>query len=366
MMLPPEPDVALAAFLIVVGAAVLLAGLALVWICGWDDRPRFVLNLESVAAEIGSAGWAQVPGKSLRVLGNGISRYVDFWYRQSDKNVAVGGAVMIITFAAIPLAVVLNVLRGGNPFLLWVLIGVVVALALLAVVSETGRGRSLGPFLSLSVYVAGFVFLPGYILVSLTDRMLNSPALEAALGSLVVASLVYLIAQAISAMASPYLLEGGRLGKVIAGQFYYFAGALPLAYILAFNAQLLTGGEGAANLVLNWESLFIWFGLLAFTGSLSQHWLGSVRHACIAGLAGIVVINGGLVVLAVSWLQPAGGTAASWALCYPAAVCLIACVMGYVVRVSIGRSPREKPGRSAGISFAILGAVMIVGGAIMA
>ncbi|MEK9677155.1 MAG: hypothetical protein VW169_02035 [Rhodospirillaceae bacterium] len=365
MMLPPGSDVALSAFLVVSGAAVLLLGLGLIWIGRWDNPPKFMVRLQALTAEVGATDWTLIPKTSLGVLGSGISRYVDFWYRQSDKNVAVGGAVMIITFAAIPIAVVLNVLRGGNPFLLWVLIAIVAGMALLSVVSETGRARGFGSLLSLGVYLAGFVSLPAYIFVSLTDRMLNSPALEAALGSLVVASLVYLIAQAISAMLSPYMSEIGHKGKPIAEQLHLFAGALPLAYILAFNAQLLTGGEGAANLFPSWASLLIWCGLLAFTASLSHHLLATVRYAFLAGLLGVLVINAALQFLALTWLPDDGGAVVSWLLYYPLGVCVIACLMGYLVHITGSISPREKSGRSIGILFAILGAVMIGGGAIM-
>lgn len=364
MMLPPGPEDVLSAFLIVAGVAVLLAGGGLVWIGRWEVPPRFEVGLERLAAEIAATHWFRVPAKSLKALEMGISRYVDFWYTQSDKNVVVGGAVMIITFAAIPLAVVLNVLRGGNLFLLWVLIGIIAAMALLAVVSETGRARALGPLMSVGIYVAGFIFLPGYIFVSLTDRMLNSPALEAALGSLVVATLVYLIAQAVLAASSPYLPGGGHLGKAIARQFHFFAGASPLAYILAFNAPLISGGEGAPYLIGDWQTLLIWGGLLAITGSLSQQWLATVRHALILGLMGVFAVNAAIQFLALTWLPAAGGTAVSWLLYYPFGVCVIVCFLGYLVRLTGRKSLREKARHSTGISFAILGAVMIVGGAI--
>ena len=270
----------------------------------------------------------EAPALAVRAAIGAVDRFVVYWFEQSEKNVASGGAFTLIVLVAIPLVALLNWLRGGSGFLTLVILVCIAGFAVLAILSEMNRGARLAAVLSALLFAAIFVFVPGYVFVSLTDRALHMPIGHAALISLLVAPLLYFVCHSVvligaAAWGMPVPSAQATSARRIAT---LFAAALPFAYLAVF-ACLLLGHVAVpeANVPAAWPPLLLAMGLGALSAAVTAHLardrsplrgLGAASLLAVA-LAAVVALGASNWLLAV----PLAAAAILWAL---AALALLA------------------------------------------
>ncbi len=214
----------------------------------------------NIAVQTGQAlahnSWVELPSTVSDQMLKGSMGAVDFWFGQSEHNFLAGGLVLSLLLAAIPIAAFLNAMQGGSPFLLKAF-GVLCLLALLLMALGEGRGWGLlKSLMALTLFAGIFMFVPGFVLVSLTERLLGQTAGQAAIGALLVFPLVYVLANSLAMVMDNLSLQ--RHGTV-------FLSALAPAYLLSF----LTFGAGPLTQP-GWTALFISMGanVLSLTWTL--------------------------------------------------------------------------------------------------
>jgi hypothetical protein len=166
------------------------------------------------------------------------------------------------------------------------------------------RAETLTSFLSPLLFVAMFVFLPGYVFWSLTDWMRHMPAGQAALMDFLVAPILYVTVQsAVLGVAATWgaLVPSAR-GTAFRRIATAFAAALPPAYLLLFAARF--AGHLAvpeAPLPSGWPIVIV--SVLACAASLAlTTYFSSERRTSVSRAIGKSVIAGVVLCYLVAWL----------------------------------------------------------------
>ncbi|MBT4673751.1 MAG: hypothetical protein HOB64_16645 [Rhodospirillaceae bacterium] len=259
-------------------------------------------------AGLADTGWRLLPGLVARQLAVRSDAFIEHWFGQSEDNMLASNVFMAMTLVVIPLAALVNMLRGGSAFLFLVVLAIFAAYVLLMILGEMRRAQKLTAFISVAIFAAVFFFVPGYVFTSLTGRLLNMPIGHAVLGSILAAPLLYFVCQSavLAARLGARRLQAGPLKSVLDRQFAVFAASLPFVYLATYGA-FLAGHLAVADLPMhsNWRMMLASF--LA-TGLAAAITLEAARpHAGRLATAGRLLI--GLLIIAVLalGLGPLGG-----------------------------------------------------------
>lgn len=305
-------------------AAVALAacGLFLVFL---DINPALAepspmrLRLGRAFRGIASMRFADAPRAAVETIVRAGDRFIFYWFEQSERNVATSGAFTLVVLVAIPVAAVLNWLRGGSPFLVGVILACLVGFAALAVLSEMRRAPRIAAALTPVLAATVLLFVPGYVFVSLTDRMLHTPIGHAALFSIIVVPLLYLVCH--SAVLVGVGAGGAPVPSLQAGVprrlATLFVAAGPIAFLLVFVCLVL--GHVAmpeAPVPATWRVLLAGVGAGALSATAILHLSRGPR--VLAGLAAASLIAVAVTIAAAvvsPWLVPVALAAPSvlWA-----------------------------------------------------
>lgn len=259
-------------------------------------------------AGLADTGWGSLPGLVARQLAVRTDAFIEHWFGQSEDNMLASNVFMAMVLVIIPLAALVNMLRGGSAFLFLVVLGIFAAYVLLMVLGEMRRARKLCAFISVAIFAAVFFFVPGYVFTSLTGRLLNMPIGHAMLGSVLAAPLLYFVCQSavLAARMAARQLQAGPLKSTLERQFAVFAASLPFVYLATYGA-FLAGHLAVADLPMhsNWRMMLASF--LA-TGLAAAITLEAARpHARRLARAGRLVIGLAVIVVLALGLGPLGG-----------------------------------------------------------
>ena len=240
----------------------------------------------------------QTPWRRLPIWLNGAvtaqsENFIEFWFGGSERNAIAGGLFVFTVVIAIPIAAAINALRGSSPFLISVIGGLALVVALLALLAEIRAGRSLRALLAVIFFAGAFLFVPAYVFVSFTGRIIHIPVGHAAIGSVIIVPLLYLACHSAAIAAQVVLRSGfvGRAGWAVAPLSAYLA-MVPVAYLLSFIA-ILRGHllVPTATIPLDGATLGVSTAMIALglavtirmfaTGRLVLAWLGSFAAVAI-------------------------------------------------------------------------------------
>jgi hypothetical protein len=174
--------------------------------------------------------------ETLVSVGRSVDRFVYYWFEQSERNLAVSAAFTGIVLLGIPIAAVINLLRDGSPFVVILVLCCLAGFAGLAVLSETRRAPVLASLIAVLLFATMFIFLPGYVFWSLTDRVRHMSPGVAAFMAFVIAPMLYLACQ--SVVLSTAGTWGALVPSAHATKFRHFVtvlvAAIPLSYLALF------------------------------------------------------------------------------------------------------------------------------------
>ena len=363
----------------IAAVALTACGLFLIFLdAGTPSEPsRLRRRLTELWRNLAEVSFVTVPDFAVGAVMRAVNRFVVYWYEQSPRNVATAGSYTLIVFVAIPLAATLNWFRGGSPALLLILLFCVFGMVALAVMSEIKIGPSVTRLLSPLLYGAIFLFVPAYVFVSLTDRILSMPIGHGMLVSILLSPLLYLIGH------SAVLLGAGTFAMPLASRdatalrhiLTLFAAALPFAYLATF-AGLLVWHLAAPELPVpsTWRLLTITSGAGALAAAVGGHLLTRSRRtasmqpsvAWPLGIGTAIAVVLALMAYASSGL-PVGGSVAPFLVpvLMPLAIIglIVLALLGKVILVAVqavfpDRRAAEQPYRVAGILGLLLAAVI--------
>jgi hypothetical protein len=247
---------------------------------------------------LAATSWRQLPHLVASRLCERTDSFIEHWFGQSEDNMVPSNVFMAMVLVVIPLAALVNMLRGGSAFLFLVVLGIFAAYVVLMVLGEMRRAQKLCAFISVIIFAAVFFFVPGYVFTSLTGRLLNMPIGHAVLGSVLAAPLLYFFCQSavLAARLGARRLQAGPLKSALERQFAVFAASLPFVYLATYGAYL-AGHLAVAELPMhsNWRMMLASF--LA-TGLAAAITLEAARPRS-TGLAKAGRLAIGLLVIAV-------------------------------------------------------------------
>ena len=252
--------------------------------------------LERGWLNLAETGWRRLPGFVARRLAERTDEFIEHWFGQSEDNILPGSIFMLVVLVVIPLAALINMLRGGSAFLFLVIVCIFAALALLVVLGEMRRAQKLTAVISAALFAAIFFFVPGYVFTSLTGRLLNMPIGHAVLGSILAAPLLYFVCQSavLAARIGARALKVGAFRKLLERQFPVFAAALPFVYLFTF-AAFLAGHVAVAALPMHPSWRMMLASLIA-TGLAAAITSEAARPTAGGAYAGRLAI--GLIIIA--------------------------------------------------------------------
>lgn len=257
---------------------------------------------------LAASGWRRLPHLVASRLSERTDSFIEHWFGQSEDNMLTSNVFVAMVLVIIPLAALVNILRGGSAFLFLVVLGTFAAYVALMILGEMRRAQKLCAIISVVIFAAVFFFVPGYVFTSLTGRLLNMPIGHAMLGSILGAPLLYFVCQSavLAARLGARRLDAGPLKSALERQFAVFAASLPFVYLATYGA-FLAGHLAVADLPThsNWRMMLASF--LA-TGLAAAITLEAARpHADRLAKAGRLIV--GLLVIAVLALGvgPLGG-----------------------------------------------------------
>ncbi|MAI11570.1 MAG: hypothetical protein CBD27_05735, partial [Rhodospirillaceae bacterium TMED167] len=229
-------------FLLVAGALlVAIMGLSLL-LAGLHQAPYFAscrILVSRLVLPMMTCSWRVVPVRATALVVKGYQAYVHYWFCHSENNFLVSSMFIIIVLIGIPAGAIFNAARGGSPFLLILLASLALVSITLAILSETERLKGLTVLLSTFLFLALFVFVPGYVFHSLTDRLINLSVGRAVIGSFLVVPLLYFAAQSsVLAIGQFFPSRGVDGGGQLKHHLINFAAGLPIAYLLTFATFL--------------------------------------------------------------------------------------------------------------------------------
>ena len=258
--------------------------LAAMWLALWRESP------------------AKIPGLVLSATMRQLDRFVVYWFEQSERNVATAGIFTLIVFIAIPIAALLNWLRGGSAFLLIFLLCCLGGAVLLGILSETKRASGVTKAVSAAMFASVFLFVPIYVFTSLTHRALAMPIGHGVLASLLLTPLLYLICQSAILLGAGTVAAPTTSSKAtnVRRLATLFAAALPFAYLGSFGVLVIWHlVEPDYPVPSNWRFLSV--SMIAGAGSTamaihlaSPPLRGEVRAGWVAArlAAGLVIALG--------------------------------------------------------------------------
>ncbi|MEE2760970.1 MAG: hypothetical protein VYE18_05950 [Pseudomonadota bacterium] len=207
---------------------------------------------------LGETGWRRMPALAAGRIERCIDSFIDHWFGQAEDNVLASSVFMATVLVLVPLAALVNLLRGGSAFFILSILAIFLAYVLLLVLSEMHKAQMLCATLSIAIFVAIFFFVPGYVFVSLTERLLNMPIGHAALGSILAAPLLYFVCQSavLVVRLAAQRLSTGFAKSLLERQFVLFAAVLPFVYLTTYGA-FLAGHLAVADLPMhtNWRMM---------------------------------------------------------------------------------------------------------------
>jgi hypothetical protein len=264
------------------------------------------LRLGAMWGALATIGLMEVPRTAVAGAVRATDRFIYYWFEQSERNVATSGGFTLVVLVAIPLAALLNWLRGGSPFLIVVILACVAGFAILAVLSETRRAPRVAEALTPVLCAVVLLFLPGYVFVSLTAHTLHTPIGHAALFSILVAPLLYFICHSTVLIGSG--ASGAPLPSLHAGiprrLATLFIATLPITYLLVF-ACLVLGHVAAPEEAVpaTWQALLIGMAAGAVAATATLHLARGPRAVAGVGLASLIAIAAAAITAAASpWL----------------------------------------------------------------
>ena len=278
----------------IMGLCLLLAGI--------HQAPYFAscrILVSRLVQPMMTCSWRVVPVRVTALVVRGYQAYVHYWFRQSENNFLVSGMFVIIVLIGIPAGALFNAVRGGSPFLLIFLASLAFVFITLAILSETNRLKGLAMVLSTFLFLSLFVFVPGYVFHSLTDRLINLSVGRAVIGSFLVFPLLYLAAQSgvlvIAQFFPNRIIDGvGQLKH----QLITFAAGLPFAYLLTFTTFLADRVSEVTPLIpMTWQTLLLGVVIVSISISLTV-------QICGWGERQLPIRTGGLVTL-INFAAPA-------------------------------------------------------------
>ena len=213
-------------------------------------------------SQLDGCPWRHLPGHAIGSFVAGVAKIIDYWFGQSEKNVVTSGVFLFLVLIAIPLAALLNYLRGGSGFLLSVLLISFVVFVLLLVVGEIRRLSLVATALAALLFGAIFLFVPGYVVISFTDLILGMPVGHAAIGGVLVTPLLYLLCHSVALLANGiFVVQGSdKWHRVLRT----LSASIPLAYLVTFGTFLY--GHFAATQQPSIHSWQLLISSLMFTG----------------------------------------------------------------------------------------------------
>ena len=308
----PVEVLPLVQFLLVAGAILMVTlGLGLLF-AGLYPAPYFASCRALVTRVIRptmDSSWRAIPAQATSLVVKSYQAYVYYWFRQSENNFLVSGMFTVIVLLGIPAGAFFNVLRGGSPFLLILLASLALVFITLTILTETSRLRGLAGLLSILLFLVLFVFVPGYVFYSLTDRLLNLSVGRAFIGSFLVVPLLYLSAQS-SVLAISQFFSGRGAGRLRQTKLYLnaFIAALPLAYLLTFGTFLVDQFTDAQKLVpTTWERLIAGVLVLSVGISLTVQTLTRGKRQNAVGVRDLVALFITVVPIAVTCIAVTTG-----------------------------------------------------------
>jgi len=256
---------ALAIVTVAVGMGVIAVGLH-----RGRDFSQFRSTIHNLVSPVLKAEWGEYPARTTTLLVDGFEKYANFWFRQSEHNFLVSGLFMIIVLVGIPAGALWNAMRGGSPFLIYLFVGLALTFVLLAVLGELNKYKGLAALLSAFLFTALFIFVPGYVFYSFTDRLLNLPVGHAAIGSFLIVPLLYLASQSVVLAIRQLFRRRSAMGHLvwIERQVIYVSAALPIAYLSLF-AAFLAGQFSVEELPIPKTWPMVMAGLVLISLSLS-------------------------------------------------------------------------------------------------
>ena len=218
--------------------------------------------------------WLDLP----RLAINGFSTFtfemVDYWFGLSEKNYLPMGLFLLLIFFGLPMAILINFLQSDASWLLNFLGIIIIAFILLAFLGESKRVNAMSPALSVFIFAALFLFLPGYLFAVVNGRILLMPTGHALIGSVLIAPMLYLFCHSLLLVANSYLQQTSLQrtnqpidnfdGGIIYRSILLFIALIPINYMLTFGA-FMAGHLGVAShsSEQNWSLLL---GSLFFSG----------------------------------------------------------------------------------------------------
>ena len=155
---------ALQAFAIVAVAIGVLIGLSdIIDVQANAVEGRLRKGLKAALLAIKDTSWAQIPNLATRSVTRGAFGYVSYWFGLSKDNYLPVGLFLLLIFIAVPMAILINLIQGGAPWLFDFLLSIAFAFLILIFLGENRQIRYLNSFLSVYLFVALFIALPGYI-----------------------------------------------------------------------------------------------------------------------------------------------------------------------------------------------------------
>lgn len=296
-------------------AAIVLAacGLFLVFVDidpGMGEPSPVRRRLSQAWLSLAEAQTLKAPMAAISATVRAADQFVFHWFEQSERNVITSGAFALVVLVAIPLAALVNWLRGGSPFLLVFIVACAFGVGALTILSESGRLPKLGQLLAVVLSVAIFLFVPGYVFVSLTDHTLNMPIGHAALSSVLVVPLLYFVCH------SAVLLGTGTWGRAVpsirAGTTRRLAtlcaAALPIAYLAVFVCLVL-GHMAApeAKVPATWSALVTGMAAAAVSAAVTIHLVRPTGSGDRSRLLGLCIASGVAAALALGIALTASG-----------------------------------------------------------
>ncbi|MCD6073218.1 MAG: hypothetical protein K0Q70_101 [Rhodospirillales bacterium] len=254
----------------------------------------------------------EVPGFAVAGAMRAVDRFIIYWFEQSERNVVTAGTFTLIVFIAIPIAALLNWLRGGSPTLLLILLVCAIGTIALAVLSELKRSSGFTRVLSALLFAAIFLVVPIYVFVSLTDRTLNMPIGHGALASVLLTPVLYIVCHSaillgVGTSAAPVAsLQATVLRRLVT----LFIAALPFAYLGTFGALLVWHLlEPEAPVPSTWRTLLITAGCGAVAAACSGYLATPRPRTAIspAGVAGRLALGLGVACVLAAAAKLLGG-----------------------------------------------------------
>ena len=202
--------------------------------------------------------WGLLPARGTALFVNGYVSYVNYWFRQPENNFLVSGLFFIIVVIAIPAGAVLNFTRGGSAFLIFMFLGLVIGFVVLMGLGEMQRLKWVRSALSPVLFLALFIFVPGYVFCSFTDRLLNLQVGHAVIGSFLVAPLLYLAVQSGVLIGRQLFVGRGATNSsyILGSLVVNFSAGLPFAYFGTF-LLFLAGRylDAPVAIPMNWQTV---------------------------------------------------------------------------------------------------------------